>query len=409
MGVMRGRVLPVIGRAAAYGPTLLMAAWLAGRVLNDASVWSQPLWWLPGGAIAATAWAGAGVSLVCERLGTRLAGAWVRPIELVGAAALTAWVLAVPMRAERFIEGLPPVPERAVSVAYWNAAWSEPLDGWEAARREDPDVVVIANPRPGAQSLALRSAMRETAGAWRAEAGGAVEGPERFEGPHLALVRGSILISKWPIEASGSVMMPGVTHGVQATQNGLGYVTLRPQAQGPTLTVWVVDMPSDPMRPRVEMIAAAAAAARGAGFPEPDAIIGDFNTPRGSGSLGALVGDLGDAHAAVGRGPSSTWPARVPLLGGLLGPQLAIDLAYVGRGWRACRFETYRAGVGPHLGILVTMAPAETVQQSPVVSPPPTSPIPGPESSPESSPGVAPEADGAGPAEPGVARSRGDG
>ena len=52
-------------------------------------------------------------------------------------------------------------------------------------------------------------------------------------------------------------------------------------------------------------------------------IVGDFNTPRGSASLRALVGERREVFAARGWGPGGTWPRRMPLWG--------IDLGFVGR------------------------------------------------------------------------------
>ena len=75
-------------------------------------------------------------------------------------------------------------------------------------------------------------------------------------------------------------------------------------------------------------------------FPVPDLILGDFNTPRGSESLEALVGAKREVLAEGGWGPRATWPRRLPLWG--------IDLGFVGDGWRVLVGRVLDPGAGGH-------------------------------------------------------------
>jgi endonuclease/exonuclease/phosphatase (EEP) superfamily protein YafD len=84
-------------------------------------------------------------------------------------------------------------------------------------------------------------------------------------------------------------------------------------------------------------------------FPAPDLVAGDFNTPRGSGSLTILVGPMREAHTAAGFGPGNTWrtPAdwsrrRVPAwlsLATRWTGRWPIDLVFASDRWRVTRIQ----------------------------------------------------------------------
>lgn len=332
----------VIGRGAAWGALLLMALWAAGRVMNDREVWSQPMWWLPTEAVAAAAWLGLLTSLATEWAGRRLAGTVARPFLLIGAIVVSGWLVVAEWRVPLGLVNASAEGSERICIGYWNASWAEPAGAADRLAAIGADVLVVANPRPGDATRALHEWMHDEAVAWDAQAEG--------EADHLARLLGSVIISRYAIEATGEATLNLPTTAWSRArnadgQNGLGFATLR--LGGSTLTVWVVDLPSDPTLHRELVMAEAARAAEAAGFPAADVIVGDFNTPRGSASLAALTDGLRDARMAAGIGGERTWPEPLPLW--------AIDLAFV-RGSRAIdQSATHAIGAGLHRAISVAV------------------------------------------------------
>lgn len=368
-GFVRRRLLPIIGRFAVFGALLLVAAWVAGRVLNDSRHWSQYLWWLPTGLVALAAWLGFVVSAIAEKLGTRLAGAVVRPFALLAAVGVTLWLGLVEWRAYRFLYGHPPPPD--VTVVYWNMAAASSKGAAplleSLIERAEADVVIYANPRADGSSGELAEVARAFAASGDDDEAVPPAGPavSLSAAGQRRLVRfvGTTIASRYPVIASGSAGLRGIDGSwfwrpSETGVEGIGFVTLdATETLGRVLTLWVVDLPSNAAVHRSEIMRAARQAASdwrrvgGApetemiGFPKPDVIIGDFNTPAGSDSIGLLVGDARNAYDAVGSGPRATWPRAWP--------QLAIDLAYVDPAHDIRSWRRLDPGLGHHHAIAV--------------------------------------------------------
>ncbi|MEM7622225.1 MAG: endonuclease/exonuclease/phosphatase family protein [Planctomycetota bacterium] len=333
IAIVRRAVLPAVGRLTAAGALVLLVLWAAGLILNDRSVWSQFLWWIPTGLVCLIAWTGLGVSKLCETAGTRVAGVRARPIVLAGAVFATLWLAAVDLRLHRGLGGTEVAlaeNETPLRIAYWNAAWSRPADVTDTLDQLNTDILIVANPRPGEATRTLHAWMRRVAIAWD-------EADNDRAQTHLVRLRQMTLISRWPITASdvaafGTQGSDG-TSVSRATQTGIAAVSIDPGDAAPAnspadtetspLTIWIVDLPSTPWISRVWIMDRAETLA--SRFDEavspPDIIIGDFNAPRGSASLAALTGDMTGVDAAIGWGRTATWPAPFP--------QLPIDLAFV--------------------------------------------------------------------------------
>ena len=385
---IRRRALPWIGRFSVLAGLALVAAWIAGRVRNDADLWSQWLWWLPTVAVAAAALLAAGVSWACEKLGLRLAGATGRPLLVVAALCLIGWWSIAEANLHRVFAGTPGFGGPTLTVGYWNMAWSV---GDERAGGPGfaADVLIAANPRPGEGRRDLLAALleRQRAAGLREPTGtddsDDTDDPDQAGNPptavHVASVLGgSAVVTRDPILRTGRAMLDGRSGSWAESrngsyQNGIAFVTLDTTARlGRETTIWIVDAPSDPLAPRTEIMAALAEAARGwtgpvrapdhigrwrstdpdtPGFPEPDLIVGDFNATRGSRSIGKLVGDRAESHAVAGVGPDRTFYSSLPLW--------AIDLAHASDGWRWVGSDTLEAG-GPHRAIIVEAVPVDT-------------------------------------------------
>lgn len=350
---IRRRVLPAAGKLAAWVGVLVLVVFGVGRVLTDQHHWSQYLWWVPASWTLAAAWGLLALSTILSLGSTRLGGAFVRPFLLVGALAATGWVafgewhlerLAFPVRS----------PGPAVRVAHWNLSANAPggdLSGFIAAR--EPDVAFVMNARYDDDRAAMVEGLRALAG----------EG----DGESHFLQRGRMMVaSRLPIVGYGVAVLEKLeAPGDWPTSHDAGQVAFveldasgRFPGLGRPLVVWVVDLPSDPNLWRMELTRAAArAVGRWSGpvqrpdeggrlrpvaatgpFPDPDVVVGDFNTPRGSASLRGLVGAMREAHAASGAGPDASFRARYYGFG----PGWHIDLAFVGDGWRASGYELAR-------------------------------------------------------------------
>ncbi|MFG0305061.1 MAG: endonuclease/exonuclease/phosphatase family protein [Phycisphaerales bacterium JB040] len=363
---VRRRVLPLAGRGLAVLGALVLAGWLTGRILTDEHLWSQYLYWVP------TPWVvGAGLALwclswACGALSVRMGGDLVRPLLLLGVLGAGAWMLGVEWRGYRAVRVSADSSRPSLRVVFFNNASRADMLG---AERElaalGADVAVIAGPTTGPRERdELRDALRRSV-AGEGEAGGTTHWVERH---------GLWIVTRHPMLRTGETWLRA-TEGGDAGWRTAGYggravwVELDTSAVfGQTarpFTLWVIDLPSDPTLHK----AAPASEARRAierfegpalipdglggwtpsgepvpGFPAPDAVVGDFNTPRGSASLETIVGSMASAHAQGGFGPDFTWEQPWAWW--------AIDLMFVGEGWRARRFDAVGLDGHAHAAIV---------------------------------------------------------
>ncbi|MBX3364832.1 MAG: endonuclease/exonuclease/phosphatase family protein [Phycisphaeraceae bacterium] len=285
-----------------------LAAWLAGRVCTDRFSWSQPLYWIP----TSVAMASASLLLLAATFGCRGRHAWGRRFVLATSLiAATAWALVVEWRVFRLrgapLQGLP------VRVMHWNLA-ADTIDGIAGfISRFHPDIAVLCNP-PMRRDEKLESALGFDARA-------------ASIGHLLILIKGEVIERRFVslgLNAHRAGMDPA-RDGPGAIDHGWAawFVASLHHAPEP-LTFWVIDLPNDPTRRRMAMLADAARVLREHAFPDPDVIVGDFNTPRGSDSLSFIIGNLRESHATAGFGTGASWPRRFPLW--------AIDLTFVREG-----------------------------------------------------------------------------
>jgi endonuclease/exonuclease/phosphatase family metal-dependent hydrolase len=132
-------------------------------------------------------------------------------------------------------------------------------------------------------------------------------------------------------------------------------VLAAPSLPGGRLTLALVDLESDPLRPRHAIAEEAAALFREAWIgPPPDLVVGDFNMHRGSDSMERVVAALLPEplrHAASegGRGYQATWSAEVPLW--------HIDHAWLGPDVACVRYRTPIAAGWRHYPQVMWLAP----------------------------------------------------
>ena len=379
IGWVRRRIVPPLARLSALLGLVIAIAWVVGRVQTDRYLWSQYLWWVPPIWMLGSAWVLLGVSALLNRMARRMGGLLLRPLLLVLATGCTLYLVFGVWHMQRALGSGARAPG-SIRVLHWNQS----AYGYDQARwgkeimDTGADIVLITNASWGEPRQELLDQFAPFAPVdrqrWVNYSYRVMAEPSHFR------VEGSALVaSRFPMTRTGMVHF-GTSERQQVlshSSSNLGWVMfieidLTPD--DPTdapLVVWFVDMPSNPARSRQEVMREARGAigswdGRGwtmgrhvweqshqedASFPEPDLIMGDFNTPRGSDSLGRLAPGMKDAFAQAGYGRAGTWHfdvrSRLARALGSLG-DWHIDLALTGPGWEANGYRLIDPGTGPH-------------------------------------------------------------
>lgn len=281
-----------------------LAAYLASTILTDRFAWMQFAWWIPRVPFAL----GCGILLLLAGLAWRR-GARPRRAFLV-LSALSALFAALDLDRDF---GLPRArPEGGVRIVQWNTAWTSERDSGEALAALlalDADVLVLGD----------IGHLFTDGGLQRAEALGYTL---RTRGRLSLLTRLAVGEARILHAAGGATVSRFVVES----------------AEGP-LVIDAFDLPRDLRRPRYgqAMQLALDLARQG---PAPDVIVGDFNSTRGSASVGALLPGGIEAFSAAGTGWGGTYPRHLPWL--------AIDLLLVKPPWRAAWAKVHDLGSRPH-------------------------------------------------------------
>jgi endonuclease/exonuclease/phosphatase family metal-dependent hydrolase len=125
---------------------------------------------------------------------------------------------------------------------------------------------------------------------------------------------------------------------------------------GRPVTIWMLDLPSNPRFSRLSIarltrqhIARAGAAEPSRSFPDPDIIAGDLNIPAHSASLRVLAPGMTDSAAQAGVGYIATWPRRRPVY--------QLDHVMLAPWLRADRYRVIDPGMAEHRMEWVEVAP----------------------------------------------------
>jgi hypothetical protein len=348
----RRRLLPALARLLTLLAALLVVVWLVGHTLTDRCALTQYLWWVPTLVVLAVAWPMVFVAWALERMASRLAGFRLRPVVTAALFAMTVFACFGAWNIHRY---LAPARGGDLRVVYWNLAVDPgAVHPERKVLDREPDLAVVANPRWDSS----RGPLLEALGGL----GGADGDPSAV---HL-LFRGEIVVAtRGRITRYGQATFDMGT--TEPEDRGVVlFVEIAGIAARPTV-VWVVDLPSAPAHWRMEVARRArgavgawrgpAMAADDTGrwvpqvdpgpFPGPDVVLGDFNTPRGSASLGVLAPGMAESHEAAGRGVGSTWPRPMPLL--------PIDLLFAGGDYRVRGHRVVDPGSGRHRMLVVEL------------------------------------------------------
>jgi len=357
----RARV--VLAFVCALGAWAVLLAWGVGRAVNDRWLWSQFLAWIP--TIAAVL--GSGALIIAWRLArTRAHDPGVRAkrspalIALGAAWCVSAVWLVGEWRVWRVIAP-PDADAPTLRIVSLNTGYELIGQFHDRLSPYRPDVLLLTSPNILTKWTELRQSIAEKT--------------------YTARLGSLAVVSRYPIRRHGwqpltitpARWRPPFWPPVLSAAGGEAmFVEIeapwkRAGGEPDSVIIWYVDLPSDPWLPRREMIAQAAASIgqfrgpvlirRGdgldepgemmTGFPTPDVIMGDMNTPRGSSALELFSPGVRHAYEQAGRGPSGTYPR----LWGLM----HIDHALMGRRARAARYDTMDLGQGRHRAQLVDL------------------------------------------------------
>ncbi len=331
------RVARVVAMAALVVVTL---AWVGSRVLTDRVGSVQLAWWVPTWVYLAGALVGIVVLWRMVTRRTRL-GFVVLVLLMVGYWLGPEWRMHTGPHRVFGAYGEP-----TVRVVFWNT-WEDPQTGLvDPSIGEGADVVILAN-------------------SWRSDA---PEVLRESTGLGSASIGRFLILSDCEILEVGSTQLGFTTRhaGAQPGEPGAvdsgaaAYVILAPGPDSSVtafpdggLVVWMLDLPSSPSLSRVRAARQARevieryAGERGdgapGGFPAPDLIVGDFNIPRRSASLGLIAPGTRDAGVDTTGALVGTWPRRTPVLW--------IDHARLGDRVRAITYEAMDPGTSRHRAI----------------------------------------------------------
>ncbi len=338
----------------------LELVWLAGRLATDRTHLTQYFFWLPTVVVIAAAGA---LIILAALLSPRGSPGLPRRLALVGLVAMSLYAAFAEFR----LHTLARRPgASSLRVLFWNLGVTPPRHWHERVLAERPDVIFT---RPG--------------------------GDARFEGLLAGLSDGEhkahflyqatfCVISRYPVRRfsvtplnipRGAGLDPRAEDLTQKFQDPGRAMMLEldtTEALGRTMVVWIVDLPSDLSLWRMASARRAADTLRsfsapvyvpGPGanpwitappadvrpFANPDMILGDFNTPRGSASIREITGSLESAFDQAGSGYAATYPASVPLW--------HLDQCFLAKTVRASEYRVLPASFGTHRMQVIDLAP----------------------------------------------------
>jgi hypothetical protein len=297
----------------------VLVAWLAGRVISDRYGWSQWLLWMPTPTLLPAVLLG--VAGACRpareprQRRCRLA-VWA------GLGAVVAvYFLVIEHRFLRWGAGEPGALTLLLSSVHpgRQQAGDDYVDRLIAARA---DLTLLS------KSLAPRDVQR-------------VE-HELGEPVLTVTVWPFMVLTRLPVLEARSLVANEGTH--------IALFRLDTTAElGRPITVYAVDLPSDPTRPRNEIARAARRMLDGTAALPPDIVVGDFNMTRGSASVKRLFPGLAHAYDEAGRGYGATFRRGFPLY--------HLDHTLLADTLTATDYALVDPGIGRHLAQRVELAP----------------------------------------------------
>lgn len=346
--------MPMCAMLFTWSGLLLVTLWIAGQILTDRYAWSQWVWWVPSAWWVLFGWGLLIGSLLLRRTGKKqkrkrpffLRRRLVQTAVLAGCVGMVLNLVFVDQRWQNGVMGhgvhwARGADDGKVRVVHWNLSAGE-IDVDQAVGWIDElniDVVLIANPRWDGQRGELVEGLKGVVG----EEGTVRRLPRAVVASRFGLVGSSVVY----LSASGGEGNP--EEAMRATGD-FGWVALLRFDGGKRFgefDVWFVDLPSEPMVHRMESMGRVVGLLKERDLRlNPALIIGDFNTVRGSASLGLFDefedgGGFVDAFEACGAFGGSWRPTGMGGVKGWVAQRSSwhIDLSLVGNGWGIDGYE----------------------------------------------------------------------
>ena len=200
-------------------------------------------------------------------------------------------------------------------VVHWNASWPNRKiamgRAYDCIRETEPDLLIVTEV---------------------GQFGWGIEGAAfRDRWPYEARPSGTLILSRSPISSARTVLY----------RDGVSLIEATMEIAGGEGSIWIVDLPSDPMRSRPRIFSELLQAAAGQGLAPPDLVVGDFNVTRRSRTLHEAFPRMNNAFDESGVGWYGSWPREWPLW--------QLDQMLLGPGIESRRYELVDPGVGRHL------------------------------------------------------------
>lgn len=299
---------------------LVCLAWLVGRITSDRYGWTQWLLWIPTPGVMVAA--GVGLAVACRPSGT------ARPRRrrvIVWAAIGAAIIVYFAVFEHRFLPR-PTGGEGALRLVHGSvqAGGRQVVSRFGESMIEiDGDVTIINSVLPNRGVGRLRDQLQglgTSAVAW----------------PFVLITRLPILEAR-PLVANAELRV--AVFRVDATST-LGRI----------LTVYAVDLPSEPRRPRAEVARDLRRILDQVVSEPPDVVVGDFNMTRSSAAMAIAFPDLEHAYDQAGWGYAASFRRGFPLY--------HIDHTLIDTTVRAVGYELVDIGMGRHLVQVVELVGA---------------------------------------------------
>ena len=301
---------------------LVFAAFGTGVALEDGWLLTQWLSWIPAVAPLGFAVLALGASLLVRQ------GAWRRraALQLLLVVLAGAFILRTSFGLSR---DMPAASPTLVRLLQWNTNWPACDDprSMQALASAPADIALISN----RGSITSPDMVRRWAGAQSRVVGA---------GPFA-------LVTDWPVLEARMVAAGGSRPNIWYLAR---FTVLPPAWNGRPLRIAMVDLPSRPSLPRIEVANAMAEAIATGGLGDVDVVAGDFNAIGGSVILSRCFPRMRDAGNEAGVGWYATWPRRFPLW--------QIDHTLLGPGLRCLRAWTMDPETSAHRMTMSILVPA---------------------------------------------------
>ena len=294
----------------------------AGVAFEDRWLLTQWLSWIPAVVPLGVALLALGAALLVRQRAWRMRAGLQAVLVVLAGSAILRNNFGLP-------RAMPSASAQMVQLLQWNTNWpaSDDPRSMQALASAPSDVVLISN----RGSITSVDMVHRWAGTLSRVVGA---GPFAF-------------VTEWPVIEARMVATGGA--GLDAWYLAR-FVVLPPGWDGRPLRIAMVDLPSRPSLPRIDVANAMAEVIESGGLGEVDVVAGDFNAISGSVIMSRCFPGMRDAANEAGAGWYATWPRRFPLW--------QIDHTLLGPGLRCLRAWTLDPETSSHRMTMSILAPA---------------------------------------------------